>query len=88
LLGILRAVGFPKDYHGFGFDDPHDVERLNPRLTFVEEQLGARAMESLTEPSAQAWAAQIPWTIRVIGKWFAHWPAQARRGVWILRYRF
>jgi O-methyltransferase involved in polyketide biosynthesis len=88
LLGVLRAVGFPKGYRGFGFDDPHDVERLNPRLTFVEEQLGAQAMESLTDSRSRAWAAQIPWAIRMIGKWFAHWPAQARRGVWILRYRF
>lgn len=88
LLGVLRSVGFPKGYRGFGFDDPHEVEQLNPRLTLIEEQLGAQAMESLTEPSAQAWAAQLPWTTRMIGKWFAHWPAQARRGVWILRYRF
>jgi O-methyltransferase involved in polyketide biosynthesis len=88
LLGVLRAVGFPKGYRGFGFDDPHDIEGLNPRLTFVEEQLGAQAMESFTEPSAQAWAAQIPWVTRMIGKWFARWPAQARRGVWVLRYRF
>ena len=77
-LGVLRAVGFPKDYRGFGFDDHHEIERLNPRLTFVEEQLGAQAPE----------VSQFPWFYRMIGKWFAHWPAQARRGVWILRYRF
>ena len=78
LLGVLRSVGFPKGYRGFGFDDPHDIERLDPRLTFVEEQLGAQAPE----------VSQFPWSYRMIGKWFAHWPAQARRGVWIVRYRF
>jgi O-methyltransferase involved in polyketide biosynthesis len=77
-LGVLRSVGVPKSYRGFGFDDPHDVERLNPRLTFVEEQLGAQAPE----------AAQFSWPTRMIAKWFAHWRAQARRGVWIVRYRF
>jgi O-methyltransferase involved in polyketide biosynthesis len=78
LLGVLRAVGFPKGYRGYGFDDPHEVERLNPRLTFVEEQLGAQAPE----------VAKFPWSYRMIAKWFARWRAQARRGVWIVRYGF
>lgn len=77
-LGVLRAVGFPKSYRGYGIDDPRDIERLNPRLTFIEEQLGAQAPET----------AQFPWAYRMLGKWFAHWRAQARRGVWIVRYRF
>jgi hypothetical protein len=64
------------------------LEQLNPRLTFVEEQLGAQALESLTDSRSRAWAAQIPWATRMLGKWFARWRAQARRGVWILRYRF
>ena len=29
-LGVLRAVGIPKGFQGFGFDDPCAVERLNP----------------------------------------------------------
>lgn len=78
LLAVLRSVGFPKGYRGFGFDDPRVPERLNPRLTFVEEQLGAQAPE----------ADQFSWPTRMIAKWFARWRAQGRRGVWIVRYRF
>jgi O-methyltransferase involved in polyketide biosynthesis len=77
-LGVLRAVGIPKGFQGFGFDDPREVERLNPRLTFVEEQIGDQAPE----------VAQFPWATHMIAKWFAHWRAQGRRGVWIVRYRF
>ncbi|OSC41070.1 class I SAM-dependent methyltransferase [Mycobacterium decipiens] len=77
-LGVLRSVGIPRGYRGFGFDDPHVVEWLNPRLTFVEEQLGAQAPE----------AAQFRWPTRIIAKLFARWRAQGRRGVWIVRYRF
>ncbi|HEX9833224.1 MAG TPA: class I SAM-dependent methyltransferase [Mycobacterium sp.] len=87
-LGVLRAVGFPKGYRGYGIDDPHDIERLNPRLMFVEEQLGAQAVDSLSDSRSRAWAAQIPWPTRMLAKWFAHWRAQARRGVWIVRYRY
>ncbi|MFA5608228.1 MAG: class I SAM-dependent methyltransferase [Leucobacter sp.] len=77
-LGVLRSVGIPKHYRGFGFDDPHVVEQLNPRLIFVEEQLGAQARET----------ARFPWPTKMIAKVFARWRAQARRGVWVLRYRF
>jgi O-methyltransferase involved in polyketide biosynthesis len=77
-LGVTRSVGIPKGYRGFGFDDPQEVQRLNPRLMFVEEQLGAQAPE----------ADQFPWFYRIFARWFAHWRAQARRGVWVLRYRF
>ena len=77
-MGVLRSVGIPKHYRGFGFDDPHVLERLNPRLVFVEEQLGAQAPET----------ARFPWHTRMIAKVFARWRAQARRGVWVLRYRF
>ncbi|WP_457134595.1 class I SAM-dependent methyltransferase [Mycobacteroides abscessus] len=76
-MGVVRQVGIPKGYRGFGFDDPHEPERLNPQLTFIEEQLGAQAPE----------IAQLPWTTRLLATWFAHWRAQARRGVWVLRYR-
>lgn len=77
-MGVLRSVGIPKSYRGYGFDDPHAVEELNPQLSYVEEQLGAQAPE----------AAQFAWPTRMIAKLFAHWRAQARRGVWVVRYRF
>jgi hypothetical protein len=54
----------------------------------VEEQLGAQVMTSLGDSRARGWLAQIPWATRVIGKWFARWRTQARRGVWVVRYRF
>lgn len=77
-MGVLRSVGVPKGYRGYGFDDPHAVEQLNPQLTYVEEQLGAQAPE----------AAHFAWPTRMIAKLFARWRGQARRGVWIVRYRF
>ncbi len=77
-MGVLRSVGIPKGYRGYGFDDPHAVEELNPQLTYIEEQLGAQAPE----------AAQFAWPTRMIAKLFARWRAQARRGVWVVRYRF
>lgn len=76
-MGVVRQVGIPKGYRGFGFDDPHELERLNPQLTLIEEQLGAQAPE----------IAQLPWVTHILATWFAHWRAQARRGVWVLRYR-
>lgn len=77
-MGVLRSVGIPKGYRGYGFDDPRVVEQLNPRLTYMEEQLGAQAPE----------AARFAWPTRMIAKVFARWRAQARRGVWVVRYRF
>ncbi|MDV3129129.1 class I SAM-dependent methyltransferase [Mycobacterium sp. 21AC1] len=77
-LGVLRSVGIPRSCRGYGFDDPHAVEQLNPQLTYVEEVLGAQAPE----------AAQFAWPTRMIAKLFARWRAQARRGVWVVRYRF
>lgn len=77
-LGVLRSVGISRHYRGFGFDDPTVVEQLNPRLTFVEELLGAQAPET----------AKLRWPTRMLAKVFARWRAQARRGVWVLRYRF
>lgn len=76
-MGVVRQVGILKGYRGFGFDDPRELERLNPRLAFIEEQLGAQAPE----------ITQLPWATRMLATWFAHWRAQARRGVWVLRYR-
>lgn len=77
-MGALRSVGIPKSYRGYGFDDPRAVEQLNPALTYVEEQLGAQAPE----------AARFSWPTRMIAKLFVRWRAQARRGVWVVRYRF
>ncbi|KKW64338.1 hypothetical protein AAV95_12735 [Mycolicibacterium elephantis] len=75
---VLRSVGIPRDYRGWGFDDPRTLERLNPALTFIEEQFGAQAPE----------VDQLGWPTRLLARVFARWRAQARRGVWILRYRF
>ncbi|SFB49767.1 O-Methyltransferase involved in polyketide biosynthesis [Amycolatopsis marina] len=72
------SVGMPKEFRGFGFNDPHDVVAMNPRLTFVDEQTGAAAPES----------EQLNGLYRLLARWFARWPAQARRGVWVVRYRF
>ncbi|ASW86428.1 leucine carboxyl methyltransferase family protein [Mycobacterium intracellulare 1956] len=77
-VGVLRAVGIPKGYRGFGFDDPRELERLAPRMTFVDQRTGVQAPE----------VANLPWGTRITAKLFARWPAQARRGVWILRYRW
>lgn len=72
-----RSVGMPKGFRGFGFDDPRDVVALNPGLTFINEQTGVTAPES----------EQLTGLYRLIARLFAHWPAQARRGVWVVRYR-
>ncbi|MGV0717820.1 class I SAM-dependent methyltransferase [Mycolicibacterium sp. XJ662] len=77
-MKILRSVGVSKSYRGWGFDDPRTLEQLNPALTYVEELFGAQAPE----------VDQLAWPTRVLGRLFARWRAQARRGVWILRYRF
>ncbi|MFV9636453.1 class I SAM-dependent methyltransferase [Mycobacterium neumannii] len=77
-LGVLRSVGIDRSFRGYGFDDPRDLERLDPSLAFVEEQFGAQAPE----------ASRLSWPVRILAKWFTRWKAQARRGVWVLRYRF
>ncbi|HIZ35652.1 MAG TPA: class I SAM-dependent methyltransferase [Candidatus Ruania gallistercoris] len=75
---FTQVVGMPKEFRGFGFSDPEELVALNPRLTFLEEQFGDAAPErELLNPA-----------YRLLGRWFAAWPAQARRGVWIVRYRF
>lgn len=73
-----KSVGMPTSFRGFGIDDPRDVVGLNPRLTFVDEQTGAAAPES----------ERLTPFYRLLARWFARWPAQARRGVWVVRYRF
>lgn len=75
---FTKVVGMPKDFRGFGMNDPHELVALNPALSFIEEQFGDAAPErDLLNP-----------VYRIMGRWFAAWPAQARRGVWIVRYRF
>jgi O-methyltransferase involved in polyketide biosynthesis len=73
-----KVVGMPADYRGFGIGDPRDVVTLNPALTFLEEQFGDASPE----------AAQLNGAYRLLGWLFAHWRAQARRGVWVVRYSF
>jgi O-methyltransferase involved in polyketide biosynthesis len=72
------SVGMPKGFRAFGFDDPRHLSELNPRLAFVDEQTGAAAPES----------RRLPGPYRLLARWFARWTAQARRGVWVVRYRF
>ncbi|MCR3720007.1 MULTISPECIES: class I SAM-dependent methyltransferase [Prauserella salsuginis group] len=74
----LRTVGMPPDYRTFGIGDPQDVVALAPELTFVEEQWGDAAPER----------ERLPLAYRLMARTFARWPAQARRGAWIVRYRF
>ncbi|GAA4893809.1 hypothetical protein [Stackebrandtia albiflava] len=73
-----RSVGLPKGYRGFGIADPRELTARCPGLRFVEEQTGVTAPET----------ARLPWFTRFVARLFAHWPAQARRGVWVLRYAF
>lgn len=75
---FTHVVGMPKDFRGFGIDDPDELVAMNPALQFLEEKFGDAAPErDLLNPA-----------YRVLGRLFAAWPAQARRGVWIVRYRF
>ncbi|MDA0565692.1 class I SAM-dependent methyltransferase [Streptomonospora sp. S1-112] len=74
---VLRRMGIPRGYTGFGFDDPRHVEALVPGLSFVEERFGT-----------QERGAAMPPALRLTAALFARWPAQSRRGVWVVRYRF
>ncbi len=61
-----------------GFDDPHEPERWNPRLTLVEEILLTRTPE----------VAGLPLGIRLVTRLAARSRAVSRRGTTVLRYRF
>lgn len=37
--GITQSVGIPKGCLELVFNDPREIEKLNPPLTFVEEQI-------------------------------------------------
>lgn len=73
-----KSVGVPKNYRGYGFDDPQHLAALNPALRFVDEQTRATAPES----------AQLSRSARLNLRLMARWPALLRHGPWVLRYRF
>lgn len=75
---FTKIVGMPADFTGYGVDGPQDIVALNPALTFVEELFGDAAPER----------DELNLAYRLMARIFAAWPAQARRGVWIVRYRF
>lgn len=74
----LKTVGLPADFRTFGIGSPQDIVALAPELTFVEEQWGDAAPER----------DRLRLAYRLMARVFARWPAQARRGAWIVRYRF
>jgi len=69
---VAQLVKFP------GVDDPHDVERWNPRLTLVEEILLSREPE----------VTQFPPLQRLYYRLQARSTRWSRKGTVILRYRF
>lgn len=73
-----RSVGMPKGCRGSASTTRKTWSCSNPRLTFVDEQTGVTAPES----------EQLTGLYRLLGRWFARWPVQARRDVWVVRYRF
>ncbi len=75
---FTKVVGMPADFQGFGFDDPLVPVALNPALTFVDERFGDAAPER----------DRLNLAYRLLARVFAAWTAQARRGVWIVLYRF
>ncbi|MFI6577347.1 class I SAM-dependent methyltransferase [Nocardiopsis sp. NPDC050513] len=77
--GFMRALGIPRDARGFGFDDPRDMERVDPRLTLVEERFGTQERDQVAKTS---------WPVRLLAALFNRWKGQARRGAWVVRYRF
>ncbi|OQO94694.1 hypothetical protein B1813_00895 [Saccharomonospora piscinae] len=75
----LRKVGIPRGFQGFGIDDTADVERLNPRLRFVDEFVLARAPEHF--PGFSRRFRTILRLLRLRTSW-------ARLSAWVVRYRF
>lgn len=75
---FTKVVGMPADFQGFGIADPQDVVALNPALVFVDERFGDAAPER----------DRLNLAYRILARVFAAWRGQARRGVWIVRYRF
>lgn len=74
----INSVGIPKSYRAFGFDDPHYLSKLNPKLRYVNEQTRA------TAPENKRLSRMARFNVRLLSRW----PAQIRHGVWVLRYRF
>ncbi|GAA4905818.1 O-methyltransferase involved in polyketide biosynthesis [Stackebrandtia albiflava] len=75
---FTQVVGMPHDFRGYGISDPEDVTALNPALTFIDEQFGDAAPER----------DKLNLAYRLLARLFAGWRGQARRGVWVVRYRF
>ncbi|THV42044.1 class I SAM-dependent methyltransferase [Glycomyces buryatensis] len=75
---FTKVVGMPEDFRGFGIADPKEIVALNPALTFIDEQFGDAAPER----------DRLNLAYRLLARVFAKWRGQARRGVWIVRYRF
>jgi O-methyltransferase involved in polyketide biosynthesis len=82
------AIWAAKHYHGTqsvaeliespGFDDPHEPERWNSRLTLIREILLTREPE----------VADFPPALRLFTRLAAHSTAWSRRGTTVLHYRF
>jgi O-methyltransferase involved in polyketide biosynthesis len=82
------AIWAAKHYHGTqsvadliespGFDDPHEPERWNPRLTLIREILLTREPE----------VADFPPALRLFTRFAARSTALSRRGTTVLHYRF
>ncbi|TQL75034.1 O-methyltransferase involved in polyketide biosynthesis [Stackebrandtia endophytica] len=75
---FTKVVGMPADFQGYGIADPTDIVALDPALTYIDEQFGDAAPER----------DQLNLAYRLLAQVFANWRGQARRGVWIVRYRF
>jgi O-methyltransferase involved in polyketide biosynthesis len=82
------AIWAAKHYHGTqsvaelilspGFDDPHELERWNPRLRLIKEILLTR------EPEVD----EFPVALRLFTRLAAHSTGWSRRGTTVLHYRF
>lgn len=72
------SAGIPKDYRGYGFDDPAHLATLDPALNFVDEQTRA------TAPERKLLSRATRLNLRLM----ARWPSLLRHGPWVVRYRF
>lgn len=77
-----QSVGMPANFRGFGFNDPYRVESLDPQFVFVDEQTVASSPETRHLTGLSGFSA------RLNARLMSWWPALARTGVWVVRYRF
>ncbi len=75
----LKKVGIPPHYQGFGIDEPAELERINPKLRFVEEFILARNPDHFNRFSLKF--RTILRLLRLRTKW-------ARLSTWVVRYQF